>query len=295
MNDYVKYSGNDNATLVSALERNLKQIDKCVLENGELDFKAPDLYFWVDDFFEWPCFGTEDSKIGIFYLLKYTLKKIIEEKLFGEKTISSAEKIYRKMKNKKYRFTKVKSIEALRVLCGEDVREGLRTLADGGAKGCSVFFMYFILKALAENGKGNIALKIADEYYGAMLDKGATTFWENFDIEWAKDSCRIDEFPKKGQKDIHGDFGANCYTGFRHSLCHGWSCGIIAFLIEDVLGIRVEKSGFAAVSINPLPDMEYAQGVIPTPFGEMTINISKDTKGERIFNLIKPKEIEIVN
>ena len=295
VNDYVKYSGNDNATLVSALERNLKQIDKCVLENGELDFKAPDLYFWVDDFFEWPCFGTEDSKIGIFYLLKYTLKKIIEEKLFGEKTISSAEKIYRKMKNKKYRFTKVKSIEALRVLCGEDVREGLRTLADGGAKGCSVFFMYFILKALAENGKGNIALKIADEYYGAMLDKGATTFWENFDIEWAKDSCRIDEFPKKGQKDIHGDFGANCYTGFRHSLCHGWSCGIIAFLIEDVLGIRVEKSGFAAVSINPLPDMEYAQGVIPTPFGEMTINISKDTKGERIFNLIKPKEIEIVN
>lgn len=295
VNDYVKYSGNGNAMLVSALEQNLRQIDKCVLENGELDFKALNLYFWVDDFFEWPCFGTEDSKIGIFYLLKYTLKKIIEERLFDEQTISIAEQVYEKIKNKKYPFTKVKSIEALRVLCGENVAESLRTLEDGGAKGCSVFFMYFILKALAENGKGEIALKIADEYYSAMLDCGATTFWENFDIEWVKDSCRIDKFPTAEQKDIHGDFGANCYTGFRHSLCHGWSCGIIPFLVEDVLGIKIEKSGFSAVSINPMQDIKYAKGVVPTPFGEITIDVKNDENGERIFNLIKPKEIEIVN
>ena len=73
------------------------------------------------------------------------------------------------------------------------------------------------------------------EYYGAMLDKGATTFWEDFDIEWAENSCRIDELPKDGEKDIHGDFGAFCYKGFRHSLCHGWSAGATDLIKRYIL------------------------------------------------------------
>ncbi|MBQ6980163.1 MAG: hypothetical protein IJQ07_05905 [Clostridia bacterium] len=295
VNDYVKYSGKYNPLLISALEQNIDLFDRCVTENGEMDFKGQNLYFWVDDFFEWPCFGTEDSKIGIFYLLKYALKKIAEEKLFDEKIIIKAENVYKRIKHTHYPFTKVKSIEALRVLCGENVSEGLRTIEYGGAKGCSVFFMYFILKALAENGKGKVALKIAEDYYGAMLDCGATTFWENFDIEWVKDSCRIDEFPTDGRKDIHGDFGANCYTGFRHSLCHGWSCGIIAFLVEDILGIEVKRAGFEAVQINPMQDITSAKGVIPTPFGDMKVNANVDKNGAIMLNLVKPKNIEIVS
>jgi hypothetical protein len=73
------------------------------------------------------------------------------------------------------------------------------------------------------------------EYYCGMLDKGATTFWEDFDIEWAKNSSRIDELPRDGERDIHGDFGAFCYVGFRHSLCHGWSAGVITFMEEEGL------------------------------------------------------------
>jgi hypothetical protein len=72
------------------------------------------------------------------------------------------------------------------------------------------------------------------EYCGGMLSVGATTFFEDFDIDWLENSCRIDRFPKKGQKDIHGDFGRFCYTGFRHSLCHGWSAGVITFIEEEL-------------------------------------------------------------
>ena len=79
------------------------------------------------------------------------------------------------------------------------------------------------------------AVAMMKEYYGAMLDKGATTFWEDFNMDWVEGSGRIDEFPKVGEKDIHGDFGAHCYIGFRHSLCHGWSAGVIAFLKEEKL------------------------------------------------------------
>ena len=295
VNDYVKYSGKVVPELVTALKENLKLLDKCVSDSGELDFKTAGLEFWVDDFFEWPCFGTEYSKAGIFYLLKYAVKKIAEEKLFEGDILSLAERVYKKTAGKKYPITEIKSIESLRVLCGEDVKKSLAVIENGGAKGCSVFFMYFILKALSSCGKGATAVKIAEEYYGAMLDKGATTFWENFDIEWANGSGRIDEFPKKGRKDIHGDFGANCYTGFRHSLCHGWSCGIIGFLVEEVLGIKVEKTGFAAISVRPLQDIGNVKGVIPTPFGETTVEVRTDEKGGKVFNLVKPKGIEVIS
>ena len=90
---------------------------------------------------------------------------------------------------------------------------------------------YYILKAVASFNKAK-AVEMLKEYYGAMLDKGATTFWEDFDIKWAENSCRIDEFPKTNEKEIHGDFGAYCYKGFRHSLCHGWSGGVIRLIKE---------------------------------------------------------------
>jgi alpha-L-rhamnosidase len=41
---------------------------------------------------------------------------------------------------------------------------------------------------------------------------------------------QIDEIVPAGKKDIHDDYGAYCYVGFRHSLCHGWASGPTAFL-----------------------------------------------------------------
>ena len=63
-------------------------------------------------------------------------------------------------------------------------------------------------------------------------DEGATTFFEDFDLSWAKDTARIDEFAKESQHDLHRDFGKYCYLGYRHSLCHGWSAGVIKFIKE---------------------------------------------------------------
>ena len=100
------------------------------------------------------------------------------------------------------------------------------------------------------------------------------------------------QFPNENEKDIHGDFGANCYAGFRHSLCHGWSCGVIAFLAENVLGIKIKKAGYVAISVNPFQDNEYSKGAIPTPFGE--IIIEKGGK-EKPLELTTPKEINIIS
>ena len=109
-----------------------------------------------------------------------------------------------------------------------------KRLTEGGARGMSTFMSYYILKAVASFDRPR-AVEMMKEYYGAMLDKGATTFWEDFDLAWTENSSRIDALPRDGERDIHGDFGAFCYVGFRHSLCHGWSAGVIAFMEEENL------------------------------------------------------------
>ncbi|MBQ7830689.1 MAG: alpha-L-rhamnosidase [Clostridia bacterium] len=113
---------------------------------------------------------------------------------------------------------------------GEITDEEYDKLVEGGAKGFSTFMSYYILSTIASRDEA-LAIELMKEYYGAMLDRGATTFWEDFNMEWLEGSGRIDEFdPSK--KDIHGDGGAHCYVGFRHSLCHGWSAGVAKFIKE---------------------------------------------------------------
>lgn len=293
-NDFIKYTGIENEKIIDEVEKNIDQLDKCINELGEVDFYKVGASMWVDDFFEWPCFETPSGRIGVFYLLKYTLQKIVQENFFEEKITKKASEVLEKIKDVKQPITNVKSVESLRVLCGENVEESVEILLDGGAKGCSVFFMYFILKALADNGKCEQALQIAQEYYGAMLDKGATTFWENFDVEWTKNSSRIDEFPQEGQKDIHGDFGAHCYTGFRHSLCHGWSSGIVAFLIENVVGIQIQEKGFKKIKIQPMKNIDCMKCDVPTPYGVLSLETVLSVENKKQIQVRKPKEIDVI-
>ena len=76
-----------------------------------------------------------------------------------------------------------------------------------------------------------------------MLDLGATTFWEDFDIKWLDNAARIDELVPEGKVDVHRSYGDFCYKGFRHSFCHGWASGPTAWLSEHVLGISIVEPG----------------------------------------------------
>ena len=125
-----------------------------------------------------------------------------------------------------------KQVTGLKFFATELTEADRQRLVAGGAQGMSTFMSYYMLKAVASFDK-ETAVAMMKEYYGAMLDKGATTFWEDFDLAWTENSCRIDAFPEPGQKDIHGDFGDHCYIGFRHSLCHGWSAGVLQFIQEE--------------------------------------------------------------
>ncbi|MBE6732198.1 MAG: alpha-L-rhamnosidase [Ruminococcaceae bacterium] len=147
-----------------------------------------------------------------------------------------------------------------------------KVISKGGAEGYTTFYSFYTLcaKALAGNVKG--ALKDMKDYYGAMLNLGATTFWEDFDIKWAENAARIDELTPEGKIDVHASYGGYCYEKLRHSLCHGWSSGPVPFLLRYVLGIEILEPGCKKVRIKPnLAGLKWVRGSYPTPYGKVEV------------------------
>ena len=168
-------------------------------------------------------------------------------------------------------------------------------LLPGGPKGFSTFYGYYMLQALAMAGHYEEAMDIIRKFWGGMLDVGATTFWEDFDLEWTKNSGRIDEFTPEGKDDIHGGFGGYCYLGFRHSLCHGWASGPTAWLSEHVLGVEILEPGCRKVRITPhLGNLSWAEGTYPTPYGQIKIRHEKQADGTVKSSVRAPKGVKVI-
>lgn len=286
--DYHRFTG-DNAKVglyIDYLAKLIGNTNKLVSENGETDFP--------NYFLDWPTSGTADAVIGCNALLKIAAEKGGELLRFFGKDDFAAREIVRKLASANNAEPVAKQAVAMNYLAGnEDKNAAAEKLAAGGAKGLSTFMSYYVLTAAKQCCGAETAVKMLKDYYGGMLDKGATSFWEDFDVEWIKDSGRIDDLPKDGQKDIHGDYGKFCYTGFRHSLCHGWSCGPIAFLTETVLGVHVSDGGKKIIVEPSLCGLEFADGSIPTPYGKAEIRVRR-AGSETEVEITAPKEVEIV-
>ena len=123
---------------------------------------------------------------------------------------------------------------------------------------------YYAVEAMAEAGHRDEALQWIVEYWGEMLKPETSTFWEGYDRRWPKE-----HFHMHLQTD-HGE-------GYFVSLCHGWSSGPTAWLMEHVLGIQPVAGGFARVSIRPdLCGMGWARGAEPCPQGALKVDYRHD-------------------
>ena len=190
-----------------------------------------------------------------------------------------------------------KSPAALLALAGlrdaHDVAKN--TLSKDGPKDISTFYGFYVLQALAQARDPDTAISFIRSYWGGMLDMGATSFWEDFDLAWTNNATRIDELPKAGRKDIHGDFGAYCYLGFRHSLCHGWASGPTAWLSQTVLGVHPLEPGFRRVRIDPqLGPLRWAEGTYPTPAGPIHVRHERRPDGTLKSTVEAPKGVKVV-
>ena len=268
--DYYRITGNqmffdDNREYALAI---LKHIDACIKEDGEASFGVVN---GMDYFLDWSTHSHPDAKAGVSALLCWMSQKFlnIEEN-------ENCRNILRKLSLFLEVNTTLKPVRAFQVLAGRKRSvEDIEMLSENGSKGFSTFMAYYILRAMAASG-GTDMLSILKEYYGGMLSRGATSFWEDFDIDWLEKSGRIDALPEEGQKDIHGDFGKYCYKQFRHSLCHGWSSGVLSFVVEYILGLHISDGG-KAVTVQPhmsgLTDLE---AEIPLKTGILAVSIHGD-------------------
>ncbi len=190
-----------------------------------------------------------------------------------------------------------KSAAALLALSGlKDAKEVNRqVLAVDPTQNVSTFYGYYVLEARAMAGDYEGAMEVIRKYWGGMLDLGATTFWEDFNLDWASNAGRIDEITPAGKADIHGDFGDYCYVGLRHSLCHGWASGPTSWLSKHVLGIEVLEAACKKVRVNPhLGDLKWVEGSYPTPYGPIRVKHIKLADGKVESIIIAPDEVEII-
>ncbi len=180
---------------------------------------------------DWPTKDSVDEMVGVRAICLMGINAAIY--LLNEFGLSTqkAEEIKARLNLQPMRVQDKKQVIALKYFAtGELTDEEYAKLIEGGTKGFSTFMSYYLLTAIASRDE-RLAIELMKEYYGAMLDRGATTFWEDFNMDWLEGSGRIDE-TDPSKKDIHGDYGAHCYVGFRHSLCHGWSAGVAKFIKE---------------------------------------------------------------
>ncbi|MBR4942850.1 MAG: alpha-L-rhamnosidase, partial [Clostridia bacterium] len=202
----------------------VEQMDELVDENGNL---CNTIRYLVD----WPTKDSPDEIVGvraIFLMAMNGAEALMKD--FGIST-ETVQKIKRKLMLQPLQVESKKQVIALKYFStGELTDEDYAKLIEGRAKGFSTFMSYYVLTTIASRDE-QLAIELMKEYYGAMLDRGATSFWEDFHIEWLEGSGRIDEIDDT-KLDIHGDFGAHCYVGLRHSLCHGWSAGVAKFIKE---------------------------------------------------------------
>ncbi len=189
-----------------------------------------------------------------------------------------------------------KQAAAMMVLAGlQDAETTNReVLKKDGVERMSTFYGYYMLEAMAEAGDYDGALDVIRQYWGGMLDLGATTFWEDFDINDSRNATPIDELVPTGKDDIHGDFGEFCYVGYRHSFCHGWASGPTAWLSEHVLGIRLTDRGTTAVIDPHLGELTFARGSFPTIYGVLTVNHQRAADGSVTTEIDAPDGLKIM-
>jgi len=126
------------------------------------------------------------------------------------------------------------------------------------------YYNYYVISAMAKMGHRAEALDWIRQFWGGMIDEGATSFWEGYDPSWYK-------------SDFHSSLQADGTTGYQASLAHGWSSGVTPWLMEQILGIQPREAGFSEVDIRPdLIDLQWAQGGEPTPRGILKVDIRKD-------------------
>jgi hypothetical protein len=132
-------------------------------------------------------------------------------------------------------------------------------LNDSIQKITTPYMRFYELEALCAMKEQDYVLNQMKEYWGGMLNLGATSFWEEYN-------------PAKKGAEHYAMYGRE----FGKSLCHAWGASPIYLLGKYFLGVKPLSAGYATYEIQPaLGGLQWMEGKIPTPSGTIDIYCSK--------------------
>ncbi len=120
-------------------------------------------------------------------------------------------------------------------------------------------------------GKRDWATDYMRYYWGGMIQRGATTWWEKFS-------------PDSDEEEP---------TAI--SRCHGYGVSASYFLVSEFLGLRPADPGFKQVYFNPnLTAMESATASVPTPHGTIKLDWRFTDEGELHMSIDANYKLDVV-
>lgn len=96
------------------------------------------------------------------------------------------------------------------------------------------YFKFFELDVMGKTGHLDFVYETIKQYWGGMLDKGAVTFWEDYN----KNQKGIEQYS------MYGD-------PFGKSLCHAWAASPIYLLGRYFLGVKPLTPGYETYEVKP--------------------------------------------
>jgi hypothetical protein len=157
----------------------------------------------------------------------------------------------------------------------ERLKATLRTLLEPGraSPARSAYMSYYLAEALFRCHQGADAVRRIREYWGGMIERGATTFWEVFDP-----STPEGRMPDR-----------------LWSLCHEFCAGPVHSLPLHILGVEPLEPGFRRARLAPvLGDLQWARGRIPTPMGPVEVSWRLADQGQQLLlEFTQPAGMEI--
>jgi alpha-L-rhamnosidase len=121
------------------------------------------------------------------------------------------------------------------------------------------YFKFFEQDALCKLGQYDQVYQTIKEYWGAMVEKGATTVWEEYDPQVSGDA----------QYAMYGD-------PFGKSLCHAWGASPVYLLGRYFFGLRPTQAGYATFEIQPhLAYFQKLHGQLPIKDGLVHFKVSR--------------------
>lgn len=122
------------------------------------------------------------------------------------------------------------------------------------------YFKFYELEVMCRTGRLEDVTRQIQDYWGGMLQLGATTFWEEYN-------------PAVTGLDHYGMYGDR----YGKSLCHAWGASPIYLLGRYFLGVYPDTAGYDTFVVEPqLGGFEWIQGTVPVNGGTVSVELTQD-------------------